>query len=442
MATIDVEFEHDVLAAAMQQREFLRAALPVLERHHFSSRALAWVWGVLQRTYQEHREVATARVYRATMERDYPDEEEREYMVDVLLQLKRRKVTAPRSALEQIRNFVRMVAIREAASGALDGLDRDDLDAAEAAIAGGAEAGRKAGMLAEPTSWAKDAHVRLAAYKEAKTKGVVGVRTALPTLDRLINGRMGHGKLGLIIATTNVGKSTFAVASGYAPLVHSGAVISHTVTEETTEEAAARYDARLTGIPRNRLLGGKLTTEDETRYTEAFARRGKDLDRVYLQELPPGARVGEIRAMAERARSQHPERPLVLVVDTSDNLRSGLPVKDKRNDASEVAWALKGISLDPDLAPCCVWAVVHAPAAFEGRRLSSKAVSESYDKARAADLMIGLVEGEEESEEGKDKLVEVQVVKNRLGAVKHYTIHARGDMGCCVFTEIVGHAEA
>lgn len=439
--SVDITYERDVLACCLRDKAFVRTALPVLRGHHFSDRTMSWIWRTLSATYETTREVPTAKLWQTYVDRAYADDDDADYVTEVILKLVRREVPAAKSALEEIRRLVRLSTARRAADEVLDALETADLDKAEKALSASVGAGKAAGVTAEPHVWAEEAMDRLALYDSSEP--LVSIGTGLPTLNRLTTGGMRSGALGLVVANTNVGKSTFAVHLGFAALLDGHAVV-HVTTEETEREAQARYDARFTGISRATLLSGRLTAAEREVYVDAFDRRGAEFGkRLIVQELPPGSDVSGVRVVVERARELHPGLPMLVVIDSPDHLRPSRKLESFRLETSDVYWTIKGLLLDHTVQPVAGWATTQAPKAFEGRTLTTGAVSETYDKARIADFMFGLMEGDTTaaSKAAGKAVIEGIIVKNRLGGAKKWKIYMEADLGCCDFRE-TGSREA
>jgi len=435
--TIDVEFERDVVASCLRDEDFVRAALPTLSRHNFSSKPLAFLWDAISTNFVGSRELVTPRLLFARIDRDFAREEERDFMLDVVRGLYARKPAAPRSSLDQIREFVRLTSARDTVGEILEGLDSGDLARAEAAMIAGIERARKVVDDDEPVEWATSASARLDRYR--REKSIASIKTPLESLNRFLGGGMRPGHLGLIVATTNVGKSSLATDFGYCAAFHSDAAVIHLTTEEPEFEQSARYDSRFTGIERSKFLRGDLSEAEEIFYLDRFKRREAEINRIAVKEIGTGGSAVVVRLLAEWARRKHPTRPLLVIVDTPDQLKMPGKSESKRLDATDVYLGLRGMALDKSLAPIAVWAVTHAPAAFEGKSLTPKAVSESYDKARCASVMVG-AEEKGDLPSGKKTIV-VRIVKNRLGPVKHYRIYTEADFGICKFEEVAGCEE-
>lgn len=439
MASFDRELERNVLAACLRDPAFVRKATPVLRRFDFSSKLHAWIWTTIAEVYGRSRELPTARSWGIRSERDFPDPEESDLYFDGVHELRRRTPAGPREALEEIRDFIRMAAMRRAAGDVLEGIDDGDLDAAEAAMAEAHEAVRVGAGLAEPVDFFADLDI----FVEELDAEVAAFRflTPLPALNRHLGGGLRPGTQGILVAQTNVGKSAAAVDLGFSGLFRSGAVVCHVTTEETEREARIRYLARFTGIARDKLASGKLDPDDRALILRKSRRKRAALaGRLLIQEVPPTSSVAVVRAFVEQVREDNPDDPILVVVDTPDHLQPAARAESHRLGASAVAWTLKGLTLDPTLAPLALWDTSQAPGEFARKgkdRITARAVSETYDKSRTADVMVGLVESEEGGGGDDDvKAIEWHLVKNRLGRVKRWQYDTEADLSICSFKQL------
>jgi replicative DNA helicase len=449
---VDVAIEEDVLSQALRDPSFLAAAVPVLRRHHFSGKASPWIWKTLQDLYSQTHEVPSAAVWKSHVDRGFKEDADREAMIEALVRLRRRPRGSPRSALEVIRRFVRMAALRGGSAGLFDGLHDDDLEGAEKALVEALAEVRGAGHLVEPSEWALDSDARLAAYLAPESR----MRIPMPMdgLNKALGGGMPIGHLGLITAYTGIGKSTFAVDIGFTALMHGekNQIVIHVCTEEPRRELEARYDARFTGISRGKLLSGDLSAEDQDLFRAKFKRRSVDIGgRLILHEIPPGGPVGAVRAIAEEARGKCHDAPILVIVDSLDHLTPGRKYDDQNREMAATYFQYWAMKSDPTLAPMVLWATANAKQTFEKRRATERAIGGTFEKSKMASVVIGLMDvGTGDKKKPKpvrrpraadgDGVAQLDVLlsKNRIGRLKNWTMRAEADLGICKFTQVAG----
>lgn len=433
---LDVELERDVLAVALRDIAFLRVAVPVLREHSFSSPQHAWVWRQLSEGFERGRELVTPRLLGIALARDYEKEEEQEHVAGILRALATRRVGAPRLALEEVRRFARFSAVRRALGDAVEGLDDGDVEAAEAALSSGLLDARAASALSEP-SRGDEWEARLRSYL-GEDAPRVRFEMPLPSLTRFTGGGLPPGAVALAVAQTNVGKSTWVVDVGFTALLRDPRChVAHVTTEETEREAFGRYDARVTGIERQRLLSGRLDPSEVDLFKARLSRAAGLTSRLHVAEMAPGSPAPGLWGFVERVREAAGDGPVLLIVDSPDHLKPNVKREEShRLSTAAVYWSLKALAKDTHLGPAAVWAVTWAPAEYEKKKATANATSETKEKGRIADFMVHLSDGEGASSEEEEQEVMFDVVKNRLGKVKAARVAAKANLGTCEFTEM------
>lgn len=435
MAHVDVEMEMDVLARSVQDVEFARLAMPVLRAHEFSSANLAWVCRILQDTFSRNREIPTPAIFGVHAERDFPDELSREPTILLLLKLFRRNVPAPKTSLDVIRDFLQMTALRTAAAEMAEKIDDGDLDSAKKALSGGQDALRATSIVSRVLRWGENLDERLADYQTPDL--AVRARTPFQGLDRALNGGLPPGRIGVVLANTNIGKSTWLTDIGYTALFRSGFAVVHITTEETAKECMARYDSRHTSIDRSRLEGRSLTSEDAELFSAKFSNRKEITKRLFIHEMPPGSDIAGVYTVLEDVRREYLDLPLLCVIDSPDHMKSDAYAKDGyRLMVKAVFENIKALSTNPVLRPCCLWVSGQARKQDAGKLLTAESSSESYDKTRIADVVVGLTEGDASGTSNGEVAMRVNMAKNRIGAIKKKVWSCYADMSTCRWREV------
>jgi hypothetical protein len=435
----DVELEKDVLAASLQGKRFLSLASTFLEPEHFSTRTFAWIWEQTHDVFRKHRELIDPTVLLAKIEDDF-DEGDHEFVEDVLEALYDRESSSPKAALDQIRAFVKMTEARRAADGVLDGIDAGDLDAAEGALDAGAAAIRRASAVTMPRSWTGGAKERLATYEaRGKPGGRLVFRTMLETINfrAIPAGGLPVGKIAEVLATTNIGKTTFLVDLGYAAMMKSGAAVLHITTEDPAEEVELRYDARFTGISRDKLDAGRLSSKDKKQFKEAFEKAGHIADNLAIHYLPKGHRVNSLGALIEAVREDHPDRPILLNYDSPYHAKGPTNRRERRHELKDIMEYVDNLTKDESLGlgDVACWFTHHARRQDAGKVPTAESGAESYDIERIVDFAIGLREGDELIG-STEKSMEAWITKNRLGPLRRAVIYMKADLSICKFREV------
>jgi hypothetical protein len=229
------------------------------------------------------------------------------------------------------------------------------------------------------------------------------VPTGLEELDRkdILNGGLGAGEIGVVVAPTGVGKSHFLVWLG-AHALKQGIDVLHYTFELSEAATGLRYDSCLCDIDSNTVIDSKeqvLKAYQETK-----------LGRLMIKEFPANtATIYTIRAHMERLDLRG-FRPGLLVVDYADIMRSTRQYDSLRHELKLIYEELRSFAQEKRIP---VWT-----ASQSNREGSSQDVvdlnnmSEAYGKAMVSDVVISLSRRTHEKASGEGRLC---IAKNRSG---------------------------
>lgn len=229
------------------------------------------------------------------------------------------------------------------------------------------------------------------------------VATGIDAIDEktILNGGLGKGELGVVVAATGVGKSHFLTMVGSSALKVGKNVVHYTL--ELTETAVGiRYDSNICGIP---------SSEVQDRKEEVLEKyKSGELGRLIIKEFPTGtATVGTIRNHLEKL-SLRGFTPNLLVIDYADIMRSSREFDALRLELKLIYEELRNLAMEKSIP---IWT-----ASQSNRDGSSSDVvglenmSESYGKAMVADVVLSLSRKPSEKAAGSGRLF---VAKNRAG---------------------------
>ena len=435
----DVGLEQDVVAHCLRDRAYLAKAAAVLEGHPFSTEPLVWLWGVLHEVYVEHRELAAPGFILMRLDKDFPDASDAEHMESFLESMSTRSTKSPKAALAEIKQFVTMTATRRTADKILDGIDEGDIDAAAAALEEGAASVRRVAVISPPVSLSGGAAARLTRYTTPIERGRVA-KTPIYSLNRLCfhGGGLPIGKVGSVMSTTNVGKTTFLVDLGYTG-ARDGLVVLHITSEDEAWEVEKRYDARLTGIGRSKLSSGSLSEREIKAFEEAYEAHAHLNDRIKVHKVPKGHKVTVIDPLLQMVREDYPDAPLLLLYDSPFHAVGPGVYREVRNSFRAVIEHVDNVVREPSMG----YGDVMAWVTWQGRRKdtgkvpTSESGGESYDIARTVDIEIGLREGDNYAMgDGGSKVIEAWITRNRIGEFKKGVFYMKADLDVCKFEEI------
>lgn len=227
--------------------------------------------------------------------------------------------------------------------------------------------------------------------------------TGIKELDQkdVLNGGLGRGEIGIVVANTGVGKSHWLTAMG-AEALRRGKNVVHYTFELSETAVGIRYDSNLCNIPSSNVVNNKeliLKTYSEN-----------DFGRLIIKQYPTGsASIVTIRNHLEKLAMKD-FIPSIIIIDYADIMRSTRSYDSLRHELKLVYEELRNLAMEMNIP---IWT------ASQANRDSAKAeivglenMSEAYGKAMVADVVVSLSRKPLEKASGAGRLF---VAKNRAG---------------------------
>lgn len=229
------------------------------------------------------------------------------------------------------------------------------------------------------------------------------VATGIPELDRkdILNGGLGAGEIGVVVAATGVGKSHFLTMLG-ANALRAGVNVLHYTMELTETAVGLRYDSNLCDMDSNQIIDNKERVLE--------AEKAMRLGRLIIKEFPTNtATIYAVRSHIERLDVKG-FRPGLIIIDYADIMRSTRQYDSLRHELKLIYEELRGFAMEKKLP---IWT------ASQSNKEGSSAdvvdlsnMSEAYGKAMVADVVVSLSRKAHEKSSGFGRLY---VAKNRAG---------------------------
>ena len=227
--------------------------------------------------------------------------------------------------------------------------------------------------------------------------------TGLDFLDEktILDGGLGRGELGVIVAPTGCGKSHWLVQVGAEALRH-GKTVVHYSFELSEVLVGKRYDANLTKISVNDLLDNKQRVKDFYEDNEM----GNLIIKYYPTRT---ASVNTIRNHLEKLKFRG-HIPSVVIIDYADVMRSTKAYEALRHELMLIYEELRQLAGDFNVP---VWTASQSNrAGANADMVGLENMGEAYGKAQVSDFVLGLSRKPEEKDKGYGRLF---VAKNRSG---------------------------
>ena len=230
-------------------------------------------------------------------------------------------------------------------------------------------------------------------------------RSTVPTkwepINDLMDGGLGPGELGVVVAPSGVGKTWILTAIG-AEAVRKGLSVVHYTMELSEHYVGARYDTVFTGIPSADLKDKK---------DEVKAKIKNLKGRLLVKYFPPkGVTVKKLQQHIEKMVTMD-NRPDVIIVDYADLLLSHSNKSDSTYaEQGGVYIDLRGMSGELEIP---IWTASQTNrSAIDSEVIEADKIADSYAKVMNADFIMSW------SRKSKDKLnntARCHIMKNRFG---------------------------
>jgi len=244
-------------------------------------------------------------------------------------------------------------------------------------------------------------HEYITGFEERMTKQA---RDTLPTawdsVNDLMDGGLGKGELGVIVAPAGIGKSWTLQAIG-AHAMKSGLSVIHYTLELNAAYVGLRYDCIISGQPTGNLQYYK---EDVQKLISKL--KGNLIIKYWPTRT---ASVNTISAHLQQCELQG-IKPDLVIVDYADIMKSTQHFKEKRHEIGHVYEELRGVAGEFDVP---MWTASQANrSSLEEEIIGADKVSEDYSKVMTADFVMSM------SRKVEDKIANTgrfHVIKNRFG---------------------------
>ena len=244
-------------------------------------------------------------------------------------------------------------------------------------------------------------HEYITGFEERMTKQA---RDTLPTawdsVNNLMDGGLGKGELGVIVAPAGIGKSWTLQAIG-THAVKCGFSVIHYTLELNAAYVGLRYDCIISGQPTGNLQYYK---EEVQRAIDKL--KGNLIIKYWPTRT---ASVNTVTAHLQQCELQG-IKPDLVIVDYADIMKSTRHFTEKRHEVGHVYEELRGVAGEFDVP---IWTASQANrSSLEEDIIGADKVSEDYSKVMTADFVMSM------SRKVEDKIANTgrfHVIKNRFG---------------------------
>ena len=385
-------FQSKIIASLLGDIKFLQTINDILEPNMFDSDSNKWLIKQIRNYYYEYKKQPTLEVLKVKLE-NIDNDVLKTGVVDKLRDVwKNIESTDLEFVQSETLDFCKNQTLKNAILESVNLLENKDYDGIKTIIDDAMKAGSTRDLGQDYIS---SLELRLEESSRTTTE------TPWDIVNDIMDGGLGVGELGVIVAPAGIGKSWTLQALGAGALKKNKTVIHYTL-ELNENYVGLRYDSIFTGV------------------TTANIKYYKDEVKSKIEKLPgkllikyfatKSASVQTLGAHLKQIELSGVKPDLVLVDYADILMPSGNFFKEKRHALGSIYEDLRGLAGELEVP---IWTASQANrSALEEDIIGADKVAEDYSKVMTADFVMSV------SRKVEDKIANTgrfHVIKNRFG---------------------------
>ena len=383
------KFQTKIISSLLGEKVFLQTICDILEPEYFDSDSNKWIAQTIRDYFFEYKTSPTLEVMKVRI-----DEIENDILkvavVDGLKESWRLiQSTDLKFVQEQTLEFCRNQVIKAAIMDSVDLLEVGQYDEIKKMVDEAMKAGSERDL----------GHDYIVGIEERLTKSTRDtVKTGWDPIDEVMDGGLGGGELGVVVAPAGIGK-TWCLQSMGASAVKNGLNVVHYTLELNQNYVGLRYDTIFSGVP----------TANIKFYQDDVKKKIDQLKGTLLIKYFP-TKSATVQTLADHLSQIEIQgtKPDLVLVDYADILK-GMG-SEKRHVLENIYEDLRGLAGEIE---CPIWTASQANrSSLEEDVIDATKVAEAYSKVMIADFVVSV------SRKVEDKIANTgrfHVIKNRFG---------------------------
>ncbi len=384
-------FQSKIIASLITDNKFTKQIVDILDVSYFDSESNKFIIKSIKDYFTKYKSTPTMEALKVFVD-DIENDVLKSGVIDFLRQAWAHRespdlVFVKEKTLEFCKNQVIKTAIMES----VELLDNHQYDEIKGVI----DTAMRAGIERDI------GHEYLTGFEERMTNQARDiVPTKWDSINDLMEGGLGKGELGVIVAPAGIGKSWTLQSLG-AHSVQQGLTVVHYTLELNAQYVGLRYDCIVSGQPT-----GNLQYYKEEVLSAIEKLKGNLIIKYYPTRT---ASVNTITAHLQQCELQR-IKPDLVIVDYADIMKSTQQFTEKRHQIGHVYEELRGLAGEFEIP---IWTASQANrSSLEEDVIGADKVSEDYSKVMTADFVMSM------SRKVEDKIANTgrfHVIKNRFG---------------------------
>jgi replicative DNA helicase len=400
-----LEFQVKIIASILTDKVFLERIVDIIEVEAFENAAHQWIIKEIIAYHVEYKDLPTMQVFKIRIDTI----ENQEFKALVVDQLKHVYMKISEKDLqfvrEQFLEFCKNQKLKNAIIESVDHLKSGDYDK----IKGLVDKAMKAGM---ERNLGHNYHKEIAGRMSEMCRKTIS--TGWEVVDSLMDGGLGPGELGIVVAPAGIGKSWLLCSLG-AKAMKQGKNIAHFTLELNENYVGLRYDCCFTGIDFQQIKHEQEKVEEIIKKIEG---------KLYVKYFPlKTVSAQSLKFHIERIQALEGIKIDEMVVDYADILRP-LEKDSNSNSYSEAGGIYEELRQAAGELQIPVWTASQTNrSGGQEDVVQAHNIADSYRKIMTADFVISVSRN---TQDKANNTARCHVIKNRFGP-DGITLYAKMD---------------
>tara|TARA_B100000287_G_scaffold420139_1_gene459147 strand:- start:124 stop:1491 length:1368 start_codon:yes stop_codon:yes gene_type:complete len=384
-------FQSKIIASLLSDIKFIQTISDILSSSMFDSDSNKWLVKTIKDYYFEYKKQPTLEVIKYKMD-EIDNDVLKSGVVDKLRDVwKNIEATDLEFVQEQTLDFCKNQTLKSAILESVDLLENKNYDGIKSIIDEAMKAGSSRDL-------GHDYIVSLESRLEESARETV--KTPWDVINDVMDGGLGAGELGVIVAPAGIGKSWTLQALG-ADGIRGDKTIVHYTLELNENYVGLRYDSIFSGVTTANI---KYYKDDVKSKIEKLP--GKLLIKYFPTKAASVQTLGAHLKQIELSGT----KPDMVIVDYADILMPTGNFREKRHAIGNIYEDLRGLAGEMEIP---IWTASQANrSALEEDVIGADKVAEDYSKVMTADFVMSM------SRKVEDKIANTgrfHIIKNRFG---------------------------
>ena len=384
-------FQKKIIILLINDKQFMQTINDIIEPEYFDSDADKWLVRNIKEYFGKYKTTPTMETLSIEIKKINSDLLQQTVIDNLKESYQLRNATDFEYIKEHALTFCKNQTLKTAIMDSVDLLERQDYDGIKVRIDEAMKAGTSKDL----------GHDYIKGLEERMTKTTrKTVSTGWDIIDEVMDGGLGAGELGVLVAPAGIGK-TWCLQKIVQNAIKVGKKVVHYTLELNQEYVGLRYDTIFSGVPTGDLKFRKEEVEKSLQQVKG---------QLLIKYFPTrSATVQTLNAHLKQCEISG-FKPNLVIVDYADIMRDVGNSKELRLQLGNIYEDLRGLAGEMEIP---IWTASQANrSSLEEDVIGAEKVAESYTKVMTADFVLSM---SRKIEDKAANTARCHIIKNRFG---------------------------